>query len=318
MAQEEKYLDPIEETPASTPAVEPATETAPAKPGPSSAEREPPGDAEGRPEGYVTRAERDRIQHDLQVERQRAAVAEDRFAKLVDRFYKDNEPKTEATPEDFGPDPDVDPVGALKWQREQFQQRAAAERQAAQQDQARTQADQQWQEALGAVTNYFNQVKAQRPELESLYQGVRASIEREISAYVPPHQVQAVANQREAEIIQWAYQNRVPIDKLIEHLAQSRGVTVKAPPKTEGEPVAETPARDPVTGQFVAEAEKAAKIATSQERNASLGAAPGAPVKKMTPAELAKMPEEEMWRYFEGVARKPGSKNFHREMGFRS
>ncbi len=79
-----------------------------------------------------------------------------------------------------------------------------------------------------------------------------------------------------------------------------------------------TPDRDPATGQFLpSEAEKAAKVRESQERNASLSSAPGAPVKKMTAKELAAMPEDEMWRMFENVGRKSGSKQFDREMGFR-
>jgi hypothetical protein len=280
-----------------------------------------PARTDDRPEGFVRREQAARLQTELEQERAERIAAQDRFAKMVERYYKDNEPKPEAQEEDWGPDPDVDPVGALKWQRERFKAAAEAQRNWQQQTQQQTQAEQQWTNARNQVDAYYTKVVAAKPELEGLYQGLRESYAKEYAAYaesmgqpIIPATIKQQVDRQEATIIAWAYQNNVPIDIAIERLAASRGVLAKA---AQANPGAQQP-RDPATGQFTAEAEKAAKIAQSQDRNASLGAAPGAPVKKMTPAELAKMPEEEMWKYFESVGRKPGSKNFDREMGFRS
>ena len=317
---EDKYLDPIEDTPpeAQEPSPEPVEPTSVAEAQPDA--EQPPKRPDTRPEGYVTKGERDRIAGELHQERQARAQAEDRFAKMVERFYKDNAQEPEKAEEDFGPDPDVDPVGALKWQREQLRAERERDRQTQQQTEQRTQQEQGWQRALGEVNAYFNQAKAAKPELENLYQGVRESFAKEYAAYaeamgqaVNPVAVAQQVERQEAQIIQWAYQNRVPIDRVIENMAAARGVTGKAPDPGQQR---ELPPRAE-NGQFTAEAEKAAKIAQSQERNASLGAAPGAPVKKMTAAELAKMPESEMWQHFESIGKKPGSKAFDREMGFR-
>ena len=314
---EEKYLDDISEVAAPEAAPEPVEPTTAAEAQPQAHDQpadgqEPAKRPDNRPEGYVTKGERDRIASELHQERQQRAAAEDRFAKMVERYYKENAPQ-KPTEEDWGPDPDVDPVGALKWQREQIKARAEAERNWQQQTQQRTQQEQGFQRAHAEVNRFFNAKVAEKPELKTLYDGLLDSYGKEYEALgYARESIPAAIEQQERQIINWAYQNNVPIDQVVERLAASRGVAAQP-----GQPQQEQK-RDPATGQFVSEAEKAAKIAQSQERNASLGSAPGAPVKKMTAAELAKMPEEEMWRYFDGLKGQKGSKQFDREMGFRS
>lgn len=335
---EEKYLDDIGDEPAAD-APQPADTGAEPpeagteveiRPADDKPPRTDPANRPDRPDGYVPKQAVDRVQHELQQERQARAAAEDRFAKMVERFYKENAPEPseqKAAPEHPGerPDPATDPYGYTIWRAKKDDYDDHQRQQAQQQNQQRSQQDQQWQQALGEVNAYFVQAKAAKPELEDLYQGIRQSFAREYAAYaeamgqpVNPIALQQQVEKQEAQIIQWAYQNRVPIDAVIERMAAARGVTAKPPPANGDGQQRQTPDRDPATGQFVSEAEKAAKARESQERNASLSSAPGAPVKKMTPAELAKMPEEEMWRHFESLKGQKGSKNFDREMGFRS
>lgn len=264
-----------------------------------------------RPDGFVP------VQA-LHQERAARAALEDRFNKFIDRFFKEREEPEQKQAEDGPPDEHQDPLGALAWTKAQLQKMQDAQRQESQQSEQQQQAHRQWQEAYGAVQAYFGQKVAEKPDLQSMYDGLRTSYAREYAALnpgIPPARVAQMVEQQEAAIIQWAYRNQYPIDAVIEQLAVSRGVQAKAQDAKPGK----DQARDLETGQFTsAEAEKAAKIRESQERNGSLSSAPGAPVKPMDAKELAKMSEEDMWRYFESAGRKAGAKEFDRRMGFRS
>jgi hypothetical protein len=276
--------------------------------------RTDPANSRDRPDGYVPKQAVDRVQSELQQERQARAQAEDRFAKMVERFYKDNAPEPAA--EDPRPDLNQDPMGYLAWkdrqeQRAEKAKEAELEQWAQQQKEAR-----EFQDTLSRASARLQKVTAARPEVAQLYQDVRlAAAKTYAESGVPDHQLQQMVDNYEASIIKWARQEYIPIEDALEQVAARFGLQMpQAKPAAEPR---ELPPRAE-NGQFTAEAEKAAKIAQSQERNASLGAAPGAPVKKMTPAELAKMPEEEMWKHFESLKGMKGSKNFERDMGFRS
>jgi hypothetical protein len=317
---EEKYLDDIGEEPAAAPAAETSaasekptepTTQADAQPtgeGDDKPKRTDPAHRPERPDGYVPKEA-------LQEERRQRMLYEDRFNKIVERFFKEKEPARKEQ-EDDPPDEATDPIGALAWTKRELQRLRDAQRTGEQQTAQQQEAQRQWQEAYGQVNAYFVQKVAEKPELQTLYDGLRISYAKEYSAFgMSPAQVAAAVDQQEAKIIQWAYANRYPIDAVIEQLAASRGVQAKAPEK---KPAGQEQNRDPETGQFIAaDPEKAARQRESQERNASLSSAPGTPVKKMTAKELAQMSEEDMWRYFENVGRKPGSKEFDRDMGFR-
>jgi len=315
---QEGFLDDIGDVPAEAPVEAPVTEAQAPEGAPApepSPEGEPrPERKDNRPDGYVTKGERDRIANELQQERQQRALYEDRFNKVVERFFAgQKDAGQQAAEPDYGPDPDVDPIGAVAWMRgkmrEQAEQQAAYQRQTAEQQQQ----EHRWQEALATAGAQFETAKAAEPQLQDMYDGLRVSYAREYEALgYPKGQIAQLVAQQEAQIIQWAHVNRIPIADAIKNLAASRGV---APRAQSAQPTAE---RDPATGQFVAsDADKATRQRESQERNASLSSAPGAPVKAMTGTELAKMSEEDMWRQFESVGRKPGAKQFERDMGFR-
>ena len=318
MAAEEKYLDVIEESAAPAVTGEGDAETPEAFDAELKAEKEPdqepPRKPDTRPEGYVTKGERDRIASELHAERQARALYEERFNKIVERLYKDNAPEPAA--DDPKPDLNQDPLGYMAWKDrqetraadEQKTQREAWEKQ---QEEAR-----QFQDTLNRASARLQKVTAARPEVSKLYQDVRLAAANEYhSQGVPDHMLKQMVDNYEASVIKWARQEYIPIEDALEQVAANLGIKMPAP-ATEQRP---TPERDPATGQFLpSEAERSAKIAQSQERNASLGAASGTPVKKMTAAELAKMPEDEMWRHFESLKGQKGSKNFERDMGFRS
>jgi hypothetical protein len=319
---EERYLDDIGEAPegaAPSPAPEqsepPAAETHDEGQEPPADGQERPKKPDTRPEGYVTKGERDRIASELQQERQQRAAAEDRFAKMVERFYKDNAP--DPATDDPKPDYNQDPLGYIAWK--DRQETREAEARATQQKEWEQQQEEQrqFQDTLNRATARFQKVVASRPEVGKLYQDVQNHVAGLYAAQgTPMHEIPALVQRYEAEVIKWARQEYIPIEDALEQAAAAFGIKAQAAAPTEQRP---TPERDPATGQFLpSEAEKAAKVRESQERNASLSAAPGAPVKKMTPAELAKMPEEEMWRHFESLKGQKGAKNFDRDMGFRS
>jgi hypothetical protein len=317
MAQEEKYLDDIGESPeAEAPAAEaPEIEAEAQEPAPQAdtqpdAERSKKPDT--RPEGYVTKGERDRLASELQEARQARALSEERFAKIVERFYKDHAP--EQTADDPKPDLNQDPMGYIAW-KERQDQRAENEKKALDEAEGkRREEERHFTDTLNRATARLQKVVAARPEIGKLYEDVRLAAAKEYSEKgVPDHQLKQWVDNYEASVIKWAREEYIPIEDALEQVAAQFGIKVQ--------PAAQrpTPERDPATGQFLpSEAEKAAKIAQSQERNASLGAAPGAPVKKMSPAELAKLPEEEMWKHFDSLKGQKGSKNFDRDMGFRS
>lgn len=304
---------------ASAPAPEPvqdAPEAAAAPEAEASGEGQPEPRQErrdNRPDGYVTKGERDRIASELQQERQQRALYEDRFNKVVERFFKQAEPEQAKPDDDPMPDYQNDPLGWIGWRQRQDQREADTRAEQQRQWQEQEQEARQFEDTLNRARARFQKVAAERPEVADLYQAVQSKV-ADLYAQngVPAHQIPGLVQRYEADVIRWARQEYIPIEDALEQAAARFGVT--PPARQEQRP---TPERDPATGQFVAEADKAARVRESQERNASLSSAPGAPVKKMTGTELAKMTEEEMWRQFDSVGRKPGAKQFDRDMGFR-
>ncbi len=267
-----------------------------------------------RPDGYVPKQAVDRVQSELQREREQRQLYEDRFNKVVERFFKQAEPEQKA-PEDPEPEYERDPIGWIGW-RKREDQRDEEARQAKQKEwQQQEQARQEFQDTLNRATARFQKVVAARPEVGETYNAVREHVASLYRANgVPDHQIKAMVDNYEASVIRWARQEYIPIEDAIEQAAATFGI---ATPQRQQQ-AKPTPERDPQTGQFLpSEAEKAAKVRESQERNASLSSAPGAPVKKMSAKELASMSEEDMWRMFENVGKKPGGKQFDRDMGFR-
>ena len=300
--------------PAPEPTPEPARAEADPAPTPEAPRDKPnPAASPERPDGYVPQQALAEARREAKEARERYALLEDRTAKILDRFYKEPEPQE---PEiDLGPDPETDPVGAVKWMRDQ---QAAQIKQRHEQEQRQRQEsaeEAQTRAAVHAVTDKFQQAAQARPEVQDAYQSLLRSYANELQvAGWNGDALDQQMQQIELNHIRYMAANHIEPAEYIERLAKARGWQGKANPAPTAPST--TPPRDPATGQFVSEAEKAAKIAQSQERNGSLSQAPGAPVERMTPKELASLPEEEIWRRL-GAARGKGWKQFERDMGFR-
>jgi hypothetical protein len=290
-------LDDIPDEPEAAPAAEaPEIEAQAPEPQsdqPEGQEGDKPKRQDTRPEGYVTKGERDRIASELQQERQQRALYEDRFNKVVEKF----------------------PLGWIGWRQRQDQRADEARAEQQKNFERQEQERQEFNDTLNRARTRFQKVVADRPEVADLYEAVQNKVgDYYASQGVPKHQIPELITRYEAEVIKWARQEYLPIEEALEQAAAKFGI---APPQRQAA-AKPTPERDPQTGQFLpSEAEKAAKVRESQERNASLSSAPGSPVKKMTGKELASMSEDDMWRQFESVGRRPGAKQFDREMGFR-
>lgn len=319
---------------APAPAKEPAAEPVRAEPEPARTEADAPerekpakpdpANSPERPDGYVPRQAIDRIQGELRAERQARERAEANFQKFLDRWHADQEPAPAEPEIDLGPDPDEDPIGALKWARDQrardLEERRQREAQRSQQTEQQRQMEALYQAAAADV----RQFKAQTPDYDDACRFYWNQRGPELMALgYTQEQAAALIKQDEEQIAALALQRRQSPAETFYRIAKARGYQGKAPavaaqPAGEDEAGRELPERDPTTGKFVStEAEKAARIKESQERNGSLTQAPGMPVEKMTAKELAKMSEADMWRHFDRMKGRKGSKEFDRAMGFR-
>lgn len=324
--QSEKYLDPIEEPAAETAATEkpaPAgTEAPPAADDPPARadggkKRSDPANAPERPDGYVPKQALDQARNEYREELKREKEArersEARFQQVVDRIWG-NEPE---------PDPDAytgpadDPLARLAWLDQREHQRIDQQRQAQQQTAQQTQQQTEWNEAFSKVNGDYLTAREADPTVDEAYSALRDSFTRELQALGwgrDPAGMAREGQRLEAWHVMNAHKQGIPIGDYLKALAGARGW--KPAPKTEQQQAdaQQQAQRDPATGQFA----RAQQIAESQERNASLSQAPGAPVKRMSAKELAQMPEDEMWRTFNSVLRRKGSKDFDYEMGYKS
>jgi len=313
------------DTPAATPDIESMsdeqfvdfkktlTDEAPA-PEPAPAPADDDDDDEGdpsAPQGTVPHAKFHRANERRKESERRAQEAErastlamQRMAELLEAS-KPREPEPQAQEFDLGPDPEHDPIGALAWQREQKRIELEQRRQWEQQTAQQRLAEYQWQQALGQTAVQFEQAKAVEPQLQELYDGLRQSYAREYAAYGHPvGQIGQLVERQEAQIIQWAHANRVPIAQAIKNLAASRGVQAQASQ-------ASTQERDPVTGQFKSAAELD-RIEKTKQASKSLGGG-GAPVRADVPTaqDIVNMSDED----FAAFKKKHGEKAMRIAMG---
>lgn len=326
----EGFLDPIEGT---TPADAPVASAGDADPGPAEAppaaetqsglpdsgKKKPnPAAAPERPEGYVPKQALDEARNshreEVRRERDRAERAEARFQQVYDRFYSENTQQQQ--PADSIPDENEDPLGTLGWIKQQIVSQRQQQAQYSQQQEAQQRQTQEWSRFQNDYRAQAQEFAASNPDFPDAYQHVVTSRAKELQALGYDEQtIISTLQQEEANAAWTAMQQGVNPGQRLMEVAKLRGWTPKAPNAAAlGGQQQEQQARDPNTGQFV---ERAQQIKESQERNASLSQAPGAPVKRMTAKELAQMPEDEMWRHFDGITRRKGGKQFDYDMGFK-
>lgn len=296
------------------------------KPAAEKPDKSDPANSPARPDGYVPKQALEEARLEMKREREARERAEANFQRFLDRWQAEQDRATagaDADEEpDLGPDPEVDPVGAVKWMRDQKAREFAEAKQRQQAEQSGTQV----QRIVAEQASRFSQVKAQHPVLDQAYKHLIESVAGENALYgVSGIDLTNRVHQWEAQVAQWAHQKGLPIEDVIWNLAQRRGFR---PPEGQPQPAAgddggrAEPAKDQqrdAQGRFVSpEQEKAARLAESQERNGSLSQASGVPVERMSAKDLGKMSEDEMWNTFEKFSRRKGGKEFDRAMGFRS
>ena len=284
-----------------------------------------PANAPDRPDGYIPKQALSRVQQELAAERQARERAEGNFQKFLDRWHAEQEQvqaaQREAEPqfEDPGqaPDPEADPMGWIVWRNRKD---AFNEQQTTVQRNQQVEQQRRMGEFHGAVKSDVQSFKAQTPDYDharDFYWNQRGP-ELMALGYTQDQAIAAI-EQDELQIANLAFQRRQSPAATLYNIAKARGYQGKAPaPAADtGEAGRELPERAP-NGQFLAaEAEKAARIKTSQERNGSLSSAPGVPVEKMTAKEFAKFDESRMWQEFDKMKGRKGSKQFEKDMGFR-
>lgn len=319
MATEEKFLDDIGDTPALQPAKEPEAKPAPEAPVKAEAEqpeRPDPANSPARPDGYVPRQALEEARREAKEHRDRAALLEDRTNKIIERYFSESQREEAPTVDDPGPEPDAtaEPYDWIQWR--QKQDRFTAHQREVQHTQ-QTQQQQHVTRLHQAAAQGVEAFKAQAPD----YVEARAFVWNQrgpelMELGYTQEQAIAAIERDELQIVQSALRRGQNPAAVLYNIAKHRGYQVKAA-EEKPDPAAAEMKRDPETGKFVSpEAEKAARIKTSQERNGSLSQAPGAPIEKMTAKELASLSEDEMWRRFDSVKNSKGKKDFDRRMNF--
>lgn len=229
---------------------------------------------------------------------ERAAQAEQASTLAMQRLSEllnANGEQKQAEPEpDFGPDPDQDPVGALKWAREQVVLRTQQEREQQSKWQQQNQAGKQVQRSLELVGARWAEVEQTIPEINDAWRALDASYRAEMQRL--GWRGQALERQMFKVNTDWAQyvvSNSIPIEDFIVGMAEARGWkpgTAEAAKPIEG-------AERDENGRFKS-AEKIDKLEATKQKAKSLGTG-GAPVKtgEITPEELVAMPEED-WKEF--------------------
>ena len=222
-----------------------------------------------------------------------ATVAMQRMAELMEAMKGRQEPEQKAEPEEPehpGPKPSAadSPYDWAIWrEKKDAWDEYQASQQRAQVDQQQH-AHRQWQEAYTSVLTQFETAKQAEPELQGLYDGLRTSYAREYQAYgYSMPQIAQLVERQEAQIIQWAHANRIPIGQTIKALAESRGVQAQAPEQGG----AQVP-RDPATGQFKS-AQDIDKLDQTKRASRSLNGGAAVRTEGPTPEDIVNMSEED-------------------------
>lgn len=204
---------------------------------------------------------------ELKTERENRARLEERLNIILAA----QQPKTEAPKEPEIPDPEVDPIGYIKWDRQQKMDAAAKARET----EAQTEQQRQEQEYVDTVFNdsvaEFQATAAVEPDLPTMYEGVWNSYINELrAAGIPEQNLVQQAQALEKQHMLYAKQQGIPIVQYLKGIAKARNINIQAPTSTPPA-AANDPARD-AEGKFKA----AEKREQAKQAGASLGNTGGA------------------------------------------
>jgi len=246
---------PVEAAPPAPAVVEPvAEETAP--------------EAPEAPLAPVQQPERQVPLKALQEERQKRAELERRLAMLEQRVQQPPQPEAEPEePEDI-PDPETDPIGSLKWmrqQQEELRQQRAQEQHLQHVQHVTTLGE---AEFAKTVPDYYDAV--------SFLQNARAQELRVMHPGAADFQIAQAVISEARQLADMALKQRVNPATQFYQLAKARGFGGKAPAPA-AEPVAEAPAAPAINAELQA---------VKQQVASSVAAGGKGPSKQMTPEDL--------------------------------
>jgi hypothetical protein len=267
---------PAASEPAAAPAQEPVSADAPA------VAQEPP------PVDFTKYVERDHMTAALRELREKGRAertqSQNEMAALRQQLDELRRPKAEPDPSknDPMPDPETDPMGAVKWLTKQAR---LQEQQAQARQQAEAQASQVTQQQAYVLNQYNAAAQdfiAGEPAFAEAYGFIREHRARELAGFGVTN-IQAALQREEYQLAEAALANgRNPAQALFE-AAKLRGFR---PGAADPAPQPGAAARDPATGQFVAQAAPPPqpKVPTIPK---SLSGIPGTPGGQVTGAALA-------------------------------
>lgn len=182
----------------------------------------------------------------LQEERRQNKELAERLAQIEQAMRQQQQSKEEAQPDDQGPDPETDPIGALKWER---QKRIEYE----QQMQAR-----QGQERLTNVyASSAREFATKTPDFKDAYEFAITSRGKQLAALgYDVASINETIRNEEMNLAAQALQNGRNPAEVIYEFAKSYGYQGKAP--VQAAPLANAPAVDPATAATLQKAKAAA------------------------------------------------------------
>lgn len=241
----------------------------------------------------------------------RAQLAEERLGELIkidsqrlaqhQREQAASQQKPEPEP-DFGPDPKENPIGWIEWRQNKDREEAAKRQEQEQAQQSRTEQQQAEFNAVQRVNHRFIQAAQADPELNEALSVLRDSVAREQAAYgFAGVDLQNRVNQLEGQTMIWAFQNRIPIEDLVEQQAIARGWRRKAEMPAQ-EPATPDPQKQPEpTPKEVMEEVNKTEAAKQKATSLSGGGAP-VPSSELSPKSVVDMTDAE----FEAFKKKYG------------
>lgn len=230
----------------------------------------------------------------VEAENRRLAEQHARFEERLKVIQELQKPKEDAQPK--APDPQEDPIGALRFLQEQLaaqeQQRQAQTRE----QQEAQRAEQVWQQVQNHAQAQWQEFAAQNPHANEAYEHVMKSRSRELKAFgYSDAQVREALQREEAQALIYAVQNGISAPEMIMAYAEARGFQPK-----QADP-------DPALGA----AEKIERATEGQSRNKSLSQTGGAAAPtEMTAERLIAMSNDDFQAW---VAKHP--KQAERLMG---
>ena len=226
---------------------------------------------------------------------QERQVAFQRLSELLESQQRQQAAQIAEEPEepDLGPDPDADPIGALRWAREQLAVHDKREREARQRQTEEGQRQAYINSVVETAGDQWRTALEARPELSEADDYLMKSYGNELAAMGwQPHQINQKLREVSLQQAIHAQRSKRPIGEYIEQLAKARGwqATPKAIP---GQELVETPARD-AQGRFTKEAEKMEALNAAKSASLSLGnGGPAVKTGPLTAQDIVNMTPDE-------------------------